>query len=99
MNIDALKIEEIVTELSGIADLFYRMEFNLGMQKLTRVVELFGEYVVLVQGNNLLSVEQIQELNELLEFSMTCINNQDYILFADLVKFELCQRLRGFSPA
>ncbi|MBL0385520.1 hypothetical protein JJB07_02560 [Tumebacillus sp. ITR2] len=77
------------TELKAVASKFYRMEINSAVQDLNRAVDLVGEFVSEAISQEKLSSEQLQDVNQTLSLIMDCLQNDDYILVADLFQHEL----------
>ncbi|MFC5700877.1 hypothetical protein ACFPVX_06265 [Cohnella faecalis] len=68
---------------------FYRYEINNGMRQLelfiTQISELLIEYRV--EGTRL------DEINQLLQLILVSVENKDFLIVADLLKYELLGRV------
>lgn len=83
--------------LEQVADLFYALRVREAaemMEDMARHIEMVlkreGPPDASFQGG-------VTEINQLLQLLLVCLENRDYILVADVIKYELIPRLRAFE--
>lgn len=95
MELLSTRLQSLDHELKQVANRFYRLEINSGVQEMNQVVAFVEEFVGEVSMLQERSVESVQELNQLLQLVMSCLQNKDYILVADLLGHELTVKLNN----
>ncbi|WP_274654189.1 hypothetical protein [Paenibacillus humicola] len=90
------KLEEIERIVDQIVYAFYRYEIKSGMNKLDLLIpEMSG-----LMTKEPMSGSRRLEYNPLLEMLATAVEKKDYLIAADLLKYELLKRLKStFGPA
>lgn len=69
---------------------FYRYEIKSGLNHLESMVSQLT--TSLIQQST--SEEQLVQINQLLELVMKSVENRDFLIAADLIKYELLERIR-----
>lgn len=88
--------ELLQNKIQDICYFFYRYEIKQGIQKLEDFLGALGN--LLSQA----SIEEslLQEINQLLKLILQTVENEDFPLAADLLKYELLERIsRVLSPS
>jgi hypothetical protein len=72
---------------------FYRYEIKDGMRQfeqfINQITDLLSEFSI--EG------PQLEEINQLLQLILLSVENRDYLIIADLLKYELLERVRLVS--
>ncbi|MCL6577744.1 hypothetical protein [Kyrpidia sp.] len=83
--------------LERVADLFYALR----VREAAGMMEDMARHIEMVlkrdQVQDTSFHEGVMEINQLLQLLLVCLGNRDYILTADLIKYELIPRLRVFK--
>lgn len=82
--------EKICMDIENMTDDFYQNRIKDGCNKLTLILHDIMVLTDEVQGE-----EQRQNIMEPLQRALEAMENQDYILLADIMQYDLAEALRG----
>lgn len=99
MNQQLERLQAITEAYETLAKLFYRMELQKAFQSMEEATSNLIGFVEGVRQERDVEAERLQDINQLLELMMNCVSNQDYLLVADLMRYELCPRLQQLAVA
>jgi hypothetical protein len=68
---------------------FYRYEINSGMRKLEMLTSQVTKFLTKYQ----LDSDQLEEINRLLQMILLAVEKKDFLIAADLLKYELLERV------
>jgi hypothetical protein len=68
---------------------FYRYEIKNGLGKLDEALSKLGEYI----STSGVPANEVGDINSLLELILYAVEKKDFLIVADLLKFELQERL------
>jgi len=86
------QLEQIRPLVHEIADRFYRLEFYQALQGLPQLLEMSQQIVTNYQQNHP-QTNQVEQFFTLMDIAYTAMNKKDYILLADLLKYEWLDHL------
>lgn len=90
------KIETLQEMVNQICYAFYRYEIKNGLSLLEPMITQLTK----ILSNEHISEELLQEMNQLLEVILLSVEKKDFLIAADLLKYELLGRIIhgvGFS--
>ncbi|NGQ95635.1 hypothetical protein G3578_10765 [Brevibacillus sp. SYP-B805] len=81
-------------DVDAVCYAFYRYEIQKGLKSLDSFVAQLGAFL----DRNMLKEEILQEINQLLQMIMHAVEKKDFLIAADLLKYELLDRInRSFQ--
>jgi len=89
------QLESLQQLSDSICYSFYRYEINNGLALLESFMSSFHE--IMAQHN--LEAEKIREINQLLEMILLAVVKKDFLIAADILKYEVLGRITGYSDS
>lgn len=83
------EIETLHQRVEQICYAFYRYEIKSGLAHLDSAISEFSQFLTKQD----VSEEQLQEMNQLLEIIVLAVEKRDFLIAADLLKYELFERI------
>lgn len=90
MTISSDNIDLLDAKIAGICYSFYRYEINTGMVRLNDLIFELLDYL----SKKDMEEERLKEINQLLELVQQAVENKDYLIAADVLKYELIGRMQ-----
>jgi hypothetical protein len=81
--------------INDICYAFYRCEFTNGLKQFDEMIS----QLTLIMSQAEQHDEKLQDINQLLEMVMMAVENRDFLIAADLLKYELLERIHQVSSS
>lgn len=93
-------IQERIQSLDAIAELFYQQQDKKGMEELSaelpRLVTVIDEMYLYKQEHEEMQFKDT-EIQEALQQMLSSMEQKDYILLADVIKYEIIEKFQAIA--
>jgi len=87
--------KNLIEQAEAVCYAFYRYEITKGLQALDSFSSLLSTFL---QENDL-EEEMLQEVNQLLQMILLAVEKRDFLIAADLLRYELLGRIESCSQS
>ncbi|HZG15372.1 MAG TPA: hypothetical protein VE710_10155 [Candidatus Bathyarchaeia archaeon] len=81
----------LLSTAEEVAYHFFRYEIKKGLEALSVFCTSFSSFI---KDNKEIEEDVVQEVNELLQIILLAVEKKDFLIAADLLKFELLERIK-----
>ncbi len=93
-------IQERIQSMDAIAELFYQQQDKKGMEELSeelpKLVTVIDEMYLYKQEHDEMQFEDAQ-IHETLQQMLSSMEEKDYVLLADLIKYEMIEKFQAIA--
>lgn len=89
------EIEQLIIKLIDVSDLFYQQMNAAAYSKLIMVFNEIEKVMDVLGSEDINIVFDVKKINNSLVEAMTAMENQDYILLADIIKYDLTEHFEN----
>lgn len=89
------EVEQLIINLTDVSDLFYKQMNAAAYSKLIMVFNEIEKVMNVLGSEDINIVFDVKKINNSLTEAMTAMENQDYILLADIIKYDLIEHFEN----